>query len=211
MFLNRDGCRSISTRNEDPNIYLKGSETMSYSKMSDAETDCHTWSRLVHRFSSNFHSHVFQPSLDIPKRAKSYCMQILSGLIWYSDITWQVFGSTSYIRLSSSPTYGSLKRLLINILYRSGTHYSKEGPQASHSDLQYMGSWAGPDRQSIDVTLGGSVNHHTAQNIHPQPDESEASPPDQTQIDGHVPSERYPKQTVRDEPWNSLHVQQKQT
>ncbi|KAF3397585.1 hypothetical protein DPV78_008089 [Talaromyces pinophilus] len=63
----------------------------------------------------------------------------------------------------------------------------------------------------MEVASGGSKIRHTAHNGPPQPDEAQSSLPDQTQIDGHVPSKRYLKQSIRDEPWNSLHVQQKQT
>lgn len=96
-------------------------------------------------------------------------------------------------------------------MYRSGADYPKEKLHSSSSDLQYIASWAGFHQQGIEVASGGSKIDHTARNGPPQPGESEASPPDQTEIDGHVPSERYLKQSVRDEPWNSLHVQQKQT
>jgi hypothetical protein len=94
-------------------------------------------------------------------------------------------------------------------VYRSGADYPKEQLQSSSSNLQYIGSWAGFDQQGIEVASGGSKIHHTAYNGPPLSDEAQASPPGQTQIDDHVPSERYLKQSIRDEPWNLLHVQQK--
>lgn len=74
-----------------------------------------------------------------------------------------------------------------------------------------MGSWAGPDHQNVDDASGGPEHHHTARKNHPQPDESEAPPPDQTQIDDQVSLEFNLNQSVRAVPWNSLHVQHKKT
>lgn len=117
-----------------------------------------------------------------------------------SGTTWQMLASTSFITLFSCSSRTSIWMSCWRAFY-IGPEQSipRRAYELPPSDLQSIGNWAGPEI------------HHTAQNSPPQPGESQASPPDQIRIDGHVPMEQYLQQSVRDEPWSPLAVQHKKT
>uniref|UniRef100_A0A093VBR4 Uncharacterized protein n=1 Tax=Talaromyces marneffei PM1 TaxID=1077442 RepID=A0A093VBR4_TALMA len=92
-----------------------------------------------------------------------------------------------------------------------GADYPNEGLQTSLSDRQHIGGWTGHDQRSTDITSGCPETHHIVQSRPPQPHESQTSPPSQYKTEDYVPLDHYLKQSVRDEPWNSVHVQHKQS